>query len=232
MTLDDLEFELRKLPGVRAAGFDDRGDVLMVQLHLAPNGGRGEESGLPLPVAATRIAARHSDKPVAVEMVRWRQAPAAPADNGSAGAATVTAIGPAPAPPDTASPATGAAETPPRPRLLAVLSFPDTDEVEVHLVLNARRAIGRAPASDGLVAVVRATLDALRGFGLELGVQPMWARHVEDDAGERGLVAIGVDDPDAARQLFGLARGSSEIDAAARATLDALNRQIDRTLGA
>ncbi|HEY3833912.1 MAG TPA: hypothetical protein VGO03_16575 [Acidimicrobiia bacterium] len=233
MTLDDLEFELRKLPGVRAAGFDDRGDVLMVQLHLAPNGGRGEESGLPLPVAATRIAARHSDKPVAVEVVRWRQAPAAPAENGSSSAATVTAIGAAPASSDVAAlpESTGAAETGPRPRLLAVLSFPDTDEVEVHLVLNARRAIGRAPASDGLVAVLRATLDALRGFGLELGVQPMWARHVEDDAGEHDLVAIGVDDPEGGRQLFGLARGSSEIDAAARATLDALNRQIDRAAG-
>ncbi|HEY1737395.1 MAG TPA: hypothetical protein VGI86_01725 [Acidimicrobiia bacterium] len=229
MTLDDLEFELRKLPGVRAAGFDDRGDVLMVQLHLAPNGGRGDQPPLPLPVAATRIAARHSDKPVAVEVVRWRQAPAAPAENGSSGAATVTAIGPAPD--VTASPA-AAGETEPvqRPRLLAVLSFPDTDEVEVHLVLNARRAIGRAPASDGLVAVLRATLDALRGFGLELGVQPMWARHVEDDGDEQGLVAIGVDDPEGGRQLFGLARGSSEIDAAARATLDALNRQIERAV--
>ena len=178
MTLDDLEFELRKLPGVRAAGFDDRGDVLMVQLHLAPNGGRGEEQGLPLPlpVAATRIAARHSDKPVAVEVVRWRQAPAPAAENGSAGAATVTPIAPAPAPTDIApSPAAGTAEAAPRPRLLAVLSFPDTDEVEVHLVLDARRTIGRAPASDGLAAVLRATLDALRGFGLELGVQPMWA---------------------------------------------------------
>ena len=115
MTLDDLEFELRKLPGVRAAGFDDRGDVLMVQLHLAANGGRGDDPDLPLPVAASRIAARHCDKPVAVEVVRWRQAPAVAAERGDtanvdtragdagageAGAgdtatATVTPIGPA-----------------------------------------------------------------------------------------------------------------------------------------
>ena len=33
--LDDLELELRKLPGVRAAGFDQHEDVLFVQLHLA-----------------------------------------------------------------------------------------------------------------------------------------------------------------------------------------------------
>ncbi len=233
MTLDDLEFELRKLPGVRAAGFDDRGDVLMVQLHLAPNGGRGEAIELPLPVAATRIAARHSDKPVAVEVVRWREAPAA-IDGGTA---TVTSIGAAPAPGPTAPaahPDTGGEPSEPeareRPRLLAVLSFPDTDEVEVHLVLHGRRTIGRAPASRGLVAVVTATLEALRGFGVDLAVQPMWAREVDDDGGEQRLVAVGVEEPDGGRQLFGLAGGSSTIDACARATLDALNRQINRVL--
>ena len=31
-----------------------------------------------LPVAATRIAARHADRPVAVEVVRWRDAPQSP----------------------------------------------------------------------------------------------------------------------------------------------------------
>ena len=32
--LDDLELELRKLPGVKAAGFDEREDMLLVQLHM------------------------------------------------------------------------------------------------------------------------------------------------------------------------------------------------------
>ena len=32
-TLDDLELELRKLPGVHAAGFEERDDVLLIQLH-------------------------------------------------------------------------------------------------------------------------------------------------------------------------------------------------------
>ena len=40
-SLDDLELELRKLPGVRAAGFDERDDVLLVQLHV---GGRAQPS--------------------------------------------------------------------------------------------------------------------------------------------------------------------------------------------
>ena len=111
-----------------------------------------------------------------------------------------------------------------------MLSFPDTDEIEVHLVLHGRRAIGRAPASGGLVAVVGATLDALRGFGLELAVEPSWAREMNDSAATPHLVAVGVDEPDAGRPLFGLASGSSAIDACARATLDALNRQIEREL--
>jgi hypothetical protein len=240
VSLDDLEFELRKLPGVRAAGFDDRGDVLMVQLHLAANGGRGDELELPLPVAASRIAARHSDKPVAVEVVRWRQAPAPEptAASTDSGAANVTPIGvpttpvPVPPPPAPGDTAVETSERSPRPRLLAVLSFPDTDEVEVHLVVHGRRTIGRAPASGGLVAVVAATLEALRGFGIRLAVEPMWAREVEHEGGEHRLVAVAVDEPDASRQLFGLANGSSAIDAGARATLDALNRQISRALEA
>ncbi len=237
MTLDDLEFELRKLPGVRAAGFDDRGDVLMVQLHLAPNGGRGDDAASPLPVAASRIAARHCDKPVAVEVVRWRQAPA-PAVEGpsdAAGTATVTAIGAAGAGATgggaTAVGTEGSAEPAPRPRLLAVLSFPDTDEVEVHLVLHGRRAIGRAAASGGLLAVVSATLDALRGFGIDLTAEPSWAREMDDGGSEHHLVAVAVEEPEPGHTRFGLAGGSSAIDAGARATLDALNRQIERGLG-
>ena len=34
-SIDDLELELRKLPGVRSAGFDESDDVLLVQLHVA-----------------------------------------------------------------------------------------------------------------------------------------------------------------------------------------------------
>src|SRR6185295_11980113 len=71
-TLDDLELELRKLPGVHSAGFEERDDVLLIQLHAG-----AERGAQPLPVAATRIAARHSDRPVAVEVVRWRNAPEA-----------------------------------------------------------------------------------------------------------------------------------------------------------
>src|SRR5689334_13919734 len=90
-SLDDLELELRKLPGVRAAGFEERDDMLLVQLHVADRD-RTERPDQPVPVSASRIAARHSDRPVAVEVVRWRTSASAPA-----------AVEPAPAPAPVAS---------------------------------------------------------------------------------------------------------------------------------
>ena len=72
MNVDDLELELRKLPGVRAAGFTERDDVLLIQLQVS-----GETPPPNLPLQATRIAYRHSEKPVALEVVRWRVVAAA-----------------------------------------------------------------------------------------------------------------------------------------------------------
>ena len=219
LILDDLELELRKLPGVRAAGFDTRDDLLIVQLHVVP--GAGSEGSLP--VAATRIAARHADRPVAVEVVRWRDAPQSPLsrpDEAPAPAAPVTPEAPAAETPGTAE-ATG------RMRLLAVLSFPDTDELEVHLILDGRRTIGRAPASRGLVAALDATLAAVKDFGFSLDPTPQWARGLESTA-EEALVAVALDEGDGGNVLYGVAAGATPIDAAARATLDAINRKTAR----
>ncbi len=224
MTLDDLEFELRKLPGVRAAGFDDRGDVLMVQLHLAADRTSTDDHDVPLPIAATRIATRHSDRPVAVEVVRWRDAPTlAPETNDK-----VTPIGPA-------ANAGSVGQAAPledefRPRLLAVLSFPDTDELEVHLVLAGRRTIGRAPASAGLISAANATIDAVHNLGVDINPTANWARPIDSPDTVVVMVEIVVPDGEAQNVLYGVSGGASTIDAAARATLDALNRQISRLL--
>jgi len=232
VTLDDLEIELRKLPGVRAAGFAERDDVLLVQLQV----GTTSEPGLPL--AASRIAHRHSERPVAVELVRWRNlpAPAAPAP------------APAPAPASSAAPETPAAaeaaattsdvgvsldltRDPPerRVRLLAVLTFPDTDELEVHLTLDGRRTIGRAAASRGLLGAVEATLDALRAFAPTLALNPGWARPIDVSSEEPFLVACEVSSGEGPAR-HGIASGSSPIEAAARASLHALNRTLSRSL--
>ena len=219
LILDDLELELRKLPGVRAAGFDARDELLIIQLHVVP-GFDGEAS---LPLAATRIAARHADRPVAVEVVRWRDS--APDD-----VVTSTAVPPAS---DTAGePSAATAESAEdastgRMRLLAVLSFPDTDELEVHLILDGRRRIGRAPASRGLVAALDATLAAVREFGFALTPTPRWARAIESSE-EEALIAVALDDESDERILYGVAPGTNPHDAAARATLDAINRRASR----
>jgi hypothetical protein len=222
VTLDDLEIELRKLPGVRAAGFAERDDVLLVQLQV----GAASEPGLPL--QATRIAHRHSERPVAVELVRWRSLPApvgpAPA------AAAPTAAAPEFARTD-ASPTIDLTRAPAerRVRLLAVLTFPDTDELEVHLTLEGRRTIGRAAASRGLLGAVEATLDALRAFAPALALVSGWARPIDVSSDEPFLVACEVSaGPGPA--CHGIATGSSPIEAAARASLHALNRTLARSL--
>ncbi|MDQ1466940.1 MAG: hypothetical protein QOH10_1355 [Actinomycetota bacterium] len=235
LILDDLELELRKLPGVRSAGFDARDELLIIQLHVVP--GTAPETSLPL--AATRIAARHADRPVAVEVVRWRDAPLVePADGAPAATATATttATATAPAPGDEAEPAEamlvtaepGAeAEASRRMRLLAVLSFPDTDELEVHLILDGRRAIGRAPGSRGLVGALDATLAAVHEFGFPLPT-PLSARALESHD-EEALILVALEESEPAeRVLYGVAVGATPIDAAARATLDAINRRISR----
>jgi len=223
-SLDDLELELRKLPGVRAAGFDEREDMLLVQLHVGDRPER-ERADQPVPVSASRIAARHSDRPVAVEVVRWRSlAPTA--------IAAPEPVAAAPMPVSLPAEGGAAAEEARRPRLLAVLAFPDTDELEVHLILEGRRTIGRAAASAGLVGAVEATIEAVRELGAPFEPRAKWARALDDTYDdERVVVAValeGVDDE--ASLQYGLAAGASPIDAAARSTLDALNRRLAQVL--
>ena len=224
-SLDDLELELRKLPGVRAAGFEERDDMLLVQLHVTD---KPERSDQPVPVSASRIAARHSDLPVAVEVVRWRTAPALPAPAAVAAPALSTTEAIAEASED----GPVEAQEPRRARLLAVLAFPDTDELEVHLILEGRRTIGRAPASSGLVGAVEATIDAVRALGAPFHPRARWARALDDTSDDdRVIVAVALQSVENDDQLqYGLAAGASPIDAAARSTLDALNRRLARVL--
>ena len=250
-SLDDLELELRKLPGVKAAGFDERDDVLLVQLHV---GDRVDSPDHPVPVEASRIVARHIDERAAVEIIRWRTIPAAaavaapspvvdvetedtavttqpdviPEPVAEPIAETVAEPVPEPAPEPAAAPVATPAR---RARLLAVLAFPDTNELEVHLILDGRRTIGRAISSDGLVGAVEATLAAVREIGAPFEPTPLWARAIDSAQDERVVVAVAlggvVDD---ALIDYGLAAGASPIDAAARSTLDALNRRLAQVL--
>jgi hypothetical protein len=257
VNIDDLELELRKLPGVRAAGFTERDDVLLIQLQVS---GATQPSNLPL--QATRIAYRHSEKPVALEVVRWRVSPeprdqvapgASPLEGALGSLAGVEPIEDAAEPVDAigeigeiadvadeagATVLTVAPPAPPevfelreqRVRLLAVLTFPDTDELEVHLTFEGRRIIGRAVASNGILGVVEAMVDGLRVFVPKLEYKPSWARMLDDDGSDAHVVACELVAPDDSRRL-GIASGASAIEAAARATLHALNRAIAKQLG-
>jgi hypothetical protein len=226
-SLDDLELELRKLPGVKAAGFDEREDMLLVQLHL---GDRIDAPEHPVPIDASRIVARHIEERTAVEIVRWRSFPAAPAPE----APTVDVVAPEPVVREQPAPAEHAEDAGSngrRARLLAVLAFPDSDELEVHLILDGRRTIGRAVSSSGLLGAVEATLAAIRELGAEFAPHPLWAREIDHDADERAVVAVALEGVVAdAPTDYGIAAGASPIDAAARSTLAALNRRLAQVI--
>jgi hypothetical protein len=228
--IDELELELRRLPGVRAAGFLPDDDVLVVCLDAGPDA----ESQ---PAEAVRIAARHSDGPVAVQITR-RPLPAAPGDRGDL-EVVPPAVDLGREEAATRRPAAidepDSDETQPRKRvrLLSVLSFPDTDEVEVHLVRGDRRTIGRGRASGGVGAVATATIDALVELGTGLDMLVRWSRRLDNGDDEGALVAVSlvVDHPDTGRLLcYGVAASHGPLDAAARATLDGLNRQLSRVM--
>ncbi len=117
-------------------------------------------------------------------------------------------------------------ERAPRTRLLAVLTFPDTDELEVHLSYKGRRGIGRAPASRGVLGASEAAIEALRTWAPDIEYEAVWARPMENGDGRKQyLVATELNDPSNGT-LHGLATGASPIEAAARSTLHALNRTI------
>ena len=220
--LDDLELELRKLPGVRAAGFTERDDLLVVQVQVA-----GPAPSPSLSQQAARIAYRHADKPIALEVVRWRtvEVPAAPPT-------PEVAAPPPPAVVDGAPPADTDLEVAPRGarvRLLAVLTFPDTDELEVHLTYEGRRVIGRAAASTGVSGAVGATLEGLRNFAPDLGADLLWAEELAGhEAAHASVVACALQAGGAA--VLGIAAGGSRIEAAARSALHALNRTLEERL--
>jgi hypothetical protein len=124
---------------------------------------------------------------------------------------------------------------PPRPaetrlRLLEVTTDPGAGEIAVHIGRGEERAIGRASTARGLLGVVEATVYATRTFVPDLTYLPGWARTVETTPDHRFLVVASVTDPEARSHLRGVAEGRSPLDAAARATLAALNRTISREL--
>jgi len=203
VNFDDLELELRLLPGAFAVGITEHDDLIVVEVQVGP------DACDEIARDATTIVNRHlrgaaggegdaEDKQVAVEVVRWGDGP--------------------PQPPEA------------RLRVVEVANDPAAGELAVYLASGDDHAVGRAPMAHGLLAVVEATVFAIRTFVPDLTYLPGWARTVETTPDRRFIVVASVTDPDARAHLRGAAEGFSPLDAAARATLAALNRTISREL--
>ncbi|MFI5054067.1 MAG: hypothetical protein ACHQDE_06870 [Acidimicrobiia bacterium] len=65
MNLDELELEIRKLPGVIAVGFVEGDGGLLVEVQAGP------DASSDLPHDVSRLAAEHHGGPGVVEIVRW-----------------------------------------------------------------------------------------------------------------------------------------------------------------
>jgi hypothetical protein len=209
MNLDELELELRKLPGIRWVAFSELGDRLLIQLHAM------EEAHYDVAIEASRIAARHCELPIAVDVVRWMTPPGVA--RASLESATLQSSG-------TSAVATTTTHEPSF-EVLRILTLADTDEVEVHLGNGAMRTIGRAALGRGLLGAVEATVAAIRDFPVELPVEAEWARTIEMTSAGRPSVAVAFAPP-GGEVFYGLSRADSDMEAAARATLEALDEHL------
>jgi hypothetical protein len=124
-----------------------------------------------------------------------------------------------------AGPGEAAASAAGRVALVSVQSMPETGELEVHLRLDDQRTVGRGPLARAGAAAADATLDALRDLGEVPTHRVSWVRTVDTLPDRQFLVAVSLSRADGG-PVYGLAPGGSPIEAAARATLDACNRDI------
>jgi hypothetical protein len=72
VSLDDLELELRRLPGVLSVGFSETEGLVIVELQAGP------EAPEELARNATLLAVEHLGDHTAVEIVRWGDGPPGP----------------------------------------------------------------------------------------------------------------------------------------------------------
>lgn len=184
---NDLELELRRLPGVVGVGFSERDGMTVVHL-LAP----GAEGVDEIRRRAGQLGKRHVDGAISIEL-----------DDGH---------GPVAQPPES------------RVRMLAVRRDTESDETEVHLAFGSSRTVGRGPG-DALKGAAEATIEGLTKLGADIPyrigeVVAIGQAGVQTVLVELAPVRPGLD------VRHGAADGSSIEEAAARATLHALNRWL------
>jgi hypothetical protein len=208
-TFDELELELRQLPGVSFVGVLETTATVVVQLGVEPGVDREV-----LLAEARRLAELHIAGPLRIELTSM---------GGDAPGGLPTG----------------------RVQLLVVLPWPERDEVEVHLAQSGKRAVGRAKAG-GPMQVVKATLAAVEALGYPtpfevedaIRLDEFSTKAVDSPEGQAGtqagparpeeVVAVVLTSTESHGRHFGTSAGRTPEEAAARATLQALNRYLER----
>lgn len=113
-----------------------------------------------------------------------------------------------------------------RVKLVAVRIERFTQEMEVHLAHRGVHTVARAAAGSPTDAV-DATLQALSELGAELPFKVEAAAAPVSNEAEQAVIVI-LEPADDGGTRYGVARGSTVEEAAARATLHALNRYLSR----
>ncbi|HVF75417.1 MAG TPA: hypothetical protein VM938_10245 [Acidimicrobiales bacterium] len=115
---------------------------------------------------------------------------------------------------------------PARVRLDGVRVDAFSQELDVHLALGSRRVVGRGEAGSPAEAAA-ATLVALAELGAELPFRIDAATAALRQSPDHAVVVV-LEPDERAPKLYGVARAPSMEEAAARATLHALNRYLSR----
>jgi hypothetical protein len=114
-----------------------------------------------------------------------------------------------------------------RVKLVAVRIERFSQEMEVHLAHRGVHTVGRGSAGSPTDAV-DATMQALVDLGAELPFKVEAASAPVSNEAEQAVIVILEPEDDGSGTRYGVARGSTIEEAAARATLHALNRYLSR----
>lgn len=198
------ELALRRLAGVYAVEIESEDDLTACRIYV------DDDAHDDVGRVAARLLTVEPGSRLVVEVERT---------------APVAAASPPPQQPSVVEPGPGEParrETDAGLRLLAVRSVPEEGEIEAHVALGGARAVGRAPLAHGLAGAAEAVLAATTQVEPGSSWQHAWVRTVETTADGHFVVAVALIDPDADGHRHGIATGLSPIEAAARATANAL----------
>jgi hypothetical protein len=111
-------------------------------------------------------------------------------------------------------------------RVALVWAAPDRsgEEIEVHLAYGGARAVGRGRPGDQNGAVL-ATLDALDGLGARLELVPSAVACVSSEGAQLAVVVLR---GPSGEERLGVAKAEAMVESVAKATLNALNRLLER----